>query len=108
MKKKKKKEKKKKKTKTRKKKKKKKRRGRTPKCDRLVGKVVEESASRVAGPGFDSRLDRGDFPGRVIPVAKKKKKKKEEKKMGTPVVTLPGAWHYSISAGTGWPDVSPF
>ena len=27
-------------------------------------------------------------------------------KIGTPVATLPGAWHYRVSAGTGWPDVS--
>ena len=27
-------------------------------------------------------------------------------KIGTPVTTLPGAWHYRISAGTGWPGVS--
>ena len=27
-------------------------------------------------------------------------------KIGTPVATLPGAWRYRVSAGTGWPDVS--
>ena len=27
-------------------------------------------------------------------------------KIGTPVVTLPGAWLYRVSAGTGWPGVS--
>ena len=27
-------------------------------------------------------------------------------KIGTPVATLSGAWHYRISAGTGWPGVS--
>ena len=27
-------------------------------------------------------------------------------KISTPVATLPGAWHYRISAGTGWPSVS--
>ena len=27
-------------------------------------------------------------------------------KSGTPVTTLPGAWHYKASAGTGWPGVS--
>ena len=27
-------------------------------------------------------------------------------KMGTPVATLPGAWYYRVSAGTGWPSVS--
>ena len=37
------------------------------------------------------------FPGRVIAV---------DVKIGTPVATLPGAWHYGVSAGSGWPDVS--
>ena len=27
-------------------------------------------------------------------------------KIGTPVANLPGAWRYSVSAGTGWPGVS--
>ena len=27
-------------------------------------------------------------------------------KMGTPVATLPGAWRYRVSAGTGRPGVS--
>ena len=27
-------------------------------------------------------------------------------KIGTPVATLPGAWHYRVTAGTGWPSVS--
>ena len=27
-------------------------------------------------------------------------------KIGTPVATLPGAWHYKVSAGTGRPGVS--
>ena len=27
-------------------------------------------------------------------------------KVGTPVATLPGAWHYRVSAGTGWSSVS--
>ena len=25
---------------------------------------------------------------------------------GTPVATLPGAWRYRVSVGTGWPGVS--
>ena len=35
---------------------------------RLVGLVVKASASRAEGPGFESRLRRGFFRGRVIPV----------------------------------------
>ena len=27
-------------------------------------------------------------------------------KIGTPVATLPGAWHYRVSTETGWPGVS--
>ena len=27
-------------------------------------------------------------------------------KIGTPVATLPGVWHYRVSAGTGWSGVS--
>ena len=27
-------------------------------------------------------------------------------KIGTPVATLPGAWRYRVSTGTGRPDVS--
>ena len=26
-------------------------------------------------------------------------------KIGTPVATLPGDWHYRVNAGTGWPGV---
>ena len=36
--------------------------------DRLVGLVVKASASRAEGPGFESRLHRDFFRGRVIPV----------------------------------------
>ena len=35
---------------------------------RLVGLVVKASASRAEGPGFESRLRRDFFRGRVIPV----------------------------------------
>ena len=27
-------------------------------------------------------------------------------KIGTPMTTLPRAWHYKVSTGTGWPGVS--
>ena len=39
-----------------------------PAADRLVGLVVRASASRAEGPGFESRLRRDFFGGRVIPV----------------------------------------
>ena len=54
------------------------------------------SASRVEGPGFESRL-RWDFSG---------SSHTSELKIGTLVATLPGAWGYRVSAGTGWPGVS--
>ena len=39
--------------------------------DRLVGPVVKASASRAEDPGFESRLRRDFFRGRVIPVTSK-------------------------------------
>ena len=66
-----------------------------PTC-RLVGLVVKASASRAEDPGFESRL-RGDFSG---------SSHTSDFKIGTPVVTLPGAWRYRVSAGTGRPGVS--
>ena len=65
--------------------------------DRLVGLVVKASASRAEDPRFESRLRRDFFPG---------SSHTSDLKIGTPVATLPGAWRYSVSAGTGWPGVS--
>ena len=62
----------------------------------LAGLVVKTSASGVEDPGFESRLQL-DFPG---------SSHTSDLKIGTPVATLPGAWHYGVSAGTGWPGVS--
>ena len=64
--------------------------------DRLVGQVVKASASRAADLGFESRLRCGDFSG---------SSHISELKIGTPVATLPGAWCYRVSAGTGRPGV---
>ena len=58
--------------------------------------MVKASASRVADPGFDSGLY-WDFSG---------SSHTSDLEIGTPVATLPGAWHYGVSAGTGWPMVS--
>ena len=63
---------------------------------RLVGLVVKASASRAEGPGFKSACA-GIFPG---------SSHTSDFKIGTPVATLPGAWRYRVSAGTGWPGVS--
>ena len=64
--------------------------------DRLGGLVVKASASRAEDPRFESRLRR-DFSG---------SSHTSDLIIGTPVATLPGAWHYRVSAGTGRPSVS--
>ena len=60
-------------------------------ADRLVGLVVKASASTAEDPGFESRLRR-DFSG---------SNHTSDLNIGTPVATLPGAWRYRVSAGTG-------
>ena len=67
-----------------------------PESDRLVGLVVKASASRAEDPGFESRLRR-DFSGSGHT---------SDLKIGTPVATLPSAWRFRVSAGTGRPGVS--
>ena len=64
---------------------------------RLIGLVVKASASGVEKPEFDSHLRRGDISGLSHT---------SDLKTGTPVATLPGAWRYRVSAGTGWPSAS--
>ena len=64
--------------------------------DCLAGLVVKASASGAEDPGFESRL-RQNFFGLS---------RTSDLKIGTPVATLPGAWHYRVSAGTGQPSVS--
>ena len=54
------------------------------------------SASRAEDPGFESRL-RGILSGL---------NHTSDLKIGTPVATLPGAWRYRVSTGTGLPGVS--
>ena len=64
--------------------------------DRLAGLVVKVSASGAEDPGIESRL-RLDFSG---------SSHTSDFRIGTPVATLPGAWHYGVIAGTGRPGVS--
>ena len=52
--------------------------------------MVKASAMGEEDPGFD-------FSG---------SSHTSDLKIGTPVATLPGAWHYRVSAGTGRPGVS--
>ena len=63
--------------------------------DRLTGLVVKVSALGT-DPGFHSRL-RWDFSG---------SSHTSDLKIVLPVATMPGAWHYRVSAGTGQPGVS--
>ena len=62
----------------------------------LVGLVVKASTSGAEDLGFESGLRR-DFSG---------SSHTSDLKIGTPVATLPGAWHYRVSFGTGWSGVS--
>ena len=66
--------------------------------NRLVGLVVKASASRAEDPGFESRL-RWDF-------SRSSHTSDLNLKTGIPVASVPDAWHYRVSAGTGWPGVS--
>ena len=65
-------------------------------CYRLVGLLVKASVFGAEDPGFESRLRR-DFSG---------SSHTSDLKIGTPVATLPGAWPYRVSTGTGRPNVS--
>ena len=60
--------------------------------DRLFGLVVKASASRAEDPGLESRFTGSSHVNDL--------------KIGTPVATLPGAWRYRVSTGTGRPGVS--
>ena len=62
----------------------------------FVGLVVKVSASRVEDPVFESRLWR-DYSGLSHT---------SDVKIGIPVATLLGAWHYRVCRGTGQPSVS--
>ena len=69
----------------------------SPSCfHHLFGLVVKASALRGEDPGFESCLQhhfsRSSHTSGL--------------KIGTPVATLPGAWCYRVSAGTGQPSVS--
>ena len=67
-----------------------------PLSDRLVGQVVKAYALGAQDPGFESRLWQ-DFSGSIHT---------SDLKIGTPVATLPSAWCYRVSTGTGRPGVS--
>ena len=62
----------------------------------LVGLVVKASASRAEDPGSNPACD-GIFSGLSHT---------SDLKIGTPVATLPGAWRYRVSTGTGRPGVN--
>ena len=58
--------------------------------------MIKASATGEEGPEFECRL-RWDFSG---------SSHTSDFKIDIPVATLPGAWHYRVSAGTGRPGVS--
>ena len=58
--------------------------------------IILLSTSRAEDPGFKLCLA-GIFSG---------SSHDSDLNIGTPVATLPGAWCYRVSAGTGWPGVS--
>ena len=60
--------------------------------DYLVGQVVKASASIAEDLGLKSRLQQ-DFC---------RSNHTSDFKIGTPVVTLPGAWRYRVNAGSAW------
>ena len=63
----------------------------------LVGLVVWASPLRAADPGFSSYMCCADFSG---------SSHTSDLKICTPVATLPGAQHYRVRAGIGWPGDS--
>ena len=64
--------------------------------DRLIGLVVRCLPQERKIPGSNPACA-GIFSG---------SNHSSDLKIGTPVATLPGAWRYWVSAGTGWPRVS--
>ena len=62
--------------------------------DRLVGPVVKAQERKIPG---SNPARAGIFPG---------SSHTSDLNTGTPVATLPGAWCYRVSAGTGQPGVS--
>ena len=59
--------------------------------------MVKASALRAEDPRFKSHLWQDFFSG---------SNHTSDSKIGTPEATLPGAWLYRVSAGTGRPGVS--
>ena len=64
--------------------------------DRLAGLVIRRPPRERKIPGSNP-VCAGIFSG---------SSHTSDFKMGTPVATLPGAWRYRVSAGTGRPGVS--
>ena len=64
--------------------------------DRLVGLVVRRPPRERKIPGSNPACD-GIFSG---------SSHTSDLNIGTPMATLPGAWRYSVSTGTGRPGVS--
>ena len=69
---------------------------RLPKQDRLDGLVVRRPPRELKVP-CSNPAGAGIFSGSIHT---------SDLKIGTPVASLPGAWRYRVSAGTGRPGVS--
>ena len=67
-----------------------------PLDDCLVGLVVRHPPREGKIPGSYTTCA-GNFSGLSHT---------SDLQIGTPVATLPDAWRYRVSAGTGWPGVS--
>ena len=65
-------------------------------CHHLIGLVVRRPPQEWKIPGSNPACD-GIFLG---------SSHTSDLKIGTPVATLPGAWRFKVSAGTGQPGVS--
>ena len=65
--------------------------------NRLVGLVVRRPPRERKIPGSNPACALGIFSG---------SSHTSDLKIGTPVATLPGAWRYRVSTGTGRPGVS--
>ena len=65
--------------------------------DRLVGQVVRRPPRERKVPGSNPVCGGIFFSG---------SSHTSDLNIGTPVATLPGAWRYRVSAGTGRPGVS--
>ena len=66
----------------------------------------KQKAPHNSSTGEERPIERTKSPCRQIGVVKKGTGAASDLKIDTPVATLPGAWRYRVSTGTGRPGVS--